>query len=57
MVSGAVGISLILAGYARLKYLQFHPSSSGLSAATVVRLLLIVFCGVLVNVIAALLVL
>jgi len=56
MVSGAVGISLILAGYARLKYLQSHPASSGLSAATTERLLVIVFCGAIINIAVAFLV-
>ncbi|GBQ94059.1 hypothetical protein GCM10007866_09980 [Gluconobacter albidus] len=53
MVSGIVGISLILAGYARVKYLRSNPSSSGLSSAAVERLLLIVFCGTLVNITVA----
>ncbi|MBS1038994.1 hypothetical protein JK200_16065 [Gluconobacter cerinus] len=57
MVSGIFGISLILAGYARVKYLRSSPSSSGLSSATVERLLLIVFYGTLVNIAAAFLML
>ncbi|GLQ64111.1 hypothetical protein GCM10007867_29570 [Gluconobacter cerinus] len=57
MVSGAVGISLILAGYARLKYLRSHPTSPGLSAATTERLLLIVFCGAILNIAVGFLVL
>ena len=53
MVSGIVGISLILAGYARVKYLRSSPFPSGLSSAAVERLLLIVFCGTLVNITVA----
>ncbi|MEN3177490.1 hypothetical protein ABDK75_16110 [Gluconobacter sp. OJA] len=55
MVSGIVGISLILAGYARVKYLRSNPSPSGLSSAAVERVLLIVFYGSLVNIAVALL--
>jgi len=57
MVSEIVGISLILAGYARVKYLQSNPFPSGLSSAAVELLLLIVFCGTLVNIAAAFLML